>query len=177
MVGEGRHSYAEIAEKHGISKARISQVIQRYYEELPDDGSRDLQRAKLEKAQEVVSAIMNGPGKPVVSPGGKQVFETDPDGNILWGKPLYDQEIKIKAALAVVTISERLSRAYALDRPKAKERDESSEYAQAMAYVEQISKQNKELTAQAEIMASQLAEHENHDVVDAEIVEDPSEGT
>lgn len=173
MVSEGKHSYAEIGEKYGVSKARISQILQRYYEELPDDGSRDIQRAKLEKLQEEMFAIALGPGKPMVSPGGKQVFQTDEDGNILYGKPLYDQELKIKGALAAVTISERLAKSNAWDKRKPTEKDESSEYANAMEYVESLAKQNRELESQKEILAAKLADHEdNQDVVEAEIIED-----
>lgn len=175
MVAEGKNSYAQISEKFGVSKARISQIVQRYYEELPDDGSRDLQRAKLEKAQEMMFAIMTGPGKRVVSPGGSPVFERFPDGTIDYDHPLYDEEIRIKAALAGVTIAERLAKSFAWDRPKAKEKDESDDVKAMMDYVEQLARQNKELASQAEVLQEQLARHENTDVVEAEIIENPGE--
>lgn len=178
MVAEGKNSYAQISDKFGVSKARISQIIQRYYEELPDDGSRDLQRAKLEKAQEMMFAIMTGPGKRVVSPGGSPVFERFDDGTIDYSKPLYDEEIRIKAALAGVTIAERLAKSFAWDRPKQLQKDESSEYATAMAYVEEISQKNKDGQQQLELLAEQnrqlqerLTEREDKDIVEAEIVE------
>jgi len=166
MVRDGGHNYQEISEKFGISKARISQIVSRYYEEIPDDGSRDIQRAKLERAQEVVLGIMNGPGKRVVSPGGSPVFERFPDGTIDYNKPLYDEEIKIKAALAGATISERLARSYGLDRPRQKQKDESTEFDQAMEYVKELAKQNKDLQ-------ERLSLHEDTGVYEAEVIEVP----
>lgn len=176
MVAEGKHSYARISEQFGVSKARISQIVQRYYEELPDDGSRDLQRAKLEEAQRMMFAIMTGPGKRVVSPGGSPVFERFADGTIDYDRPLYDEEIRIKAALAGVTISERLAKSFAWDRPKQKEKDESGEFAEAMAYLETLSKENKEKDRRLELLQERLAEIEgDKDIVEAEIVSNEEE--
>jgi hypothetical protein len=173
MVAEGKYSYAQVSEKFGVSKARISQIVQRYYEELPDDGSRDVQRAKLEKAQEMMFAIMTGPGKRVVSPGGSPVFERFPDGTIDYDHPLYDEEIRIKAALAGVTIAERLAKSFAWDRPKQKEKDESSEYAEALAYMHDLADKNKEKDKQLELLQQRLEEIEgSQDIVEAEVVED-----
>ena len=170
-VSEGKRSYADISREFGVSKARVSQIVQRYYEDLPDDGTRDLQRAKMEHAQEIVLAIMNGPGKRVVSPGGSPVFERNDDGTINYEKPLYDEEIKIKAALAGVTISERLARSFGLDRPKQKQKDESDEFDSAMEYMNQLIKQNKELQERLELHEISASHPEQPELYEAEVIE------
>lgn len=176
MVAEGKYSYQQISDTFGLSKARVAQIVARFYEELPDDGARHAQRAKLEEAQRVMFEIMRGPGKRVVSPGGTAVFEKNPDGTLNFGKPLYDEEIRIKAALAATTIGERLSRSGAWDLAKQKQKDESPEFAEAMSYLETLSKQNKDKDEQLELLQERLRQIEaNEDVVEAEIIEDHPE--
>jgi len=175
-VAEGKRSYQEISEEFGVSKARVAQIVKRFYEELPDEDARHAQRAKLEEAQRVMFEIMRGKGKRVVSPGGSPVFERNDDGTINYDAPLYDEEIRIKAALAATTIGERLARSGAWDLAKQKQKDESPEFAEAMAYLETLSKENKDKQHQLELLQERLAQIEaGEDVVEAEVIEEENE--
>lgn len=168
-VAEGKYSYQQIAEEFGVSKARIAQIVKRFYEELPDEDARFAQRAKMERLQEEMFEIATGPGKRMVSPGGSPIFERNDDGTINYDKPLYDDGDRIKAALAAVTIGERLARSGAWDQAKQKQKDESEDVKAMMEYVQGLAAKNKELQ-------DQLALQEEAITYEVEVIESPPKG-
>jgi hypothetical protein len=125
---------AVVAAKNGISKARVYQIIQENTSDTKDDVTRDAQRMTLEDLQQEMVEIAKGPGRRVVDVKGNLMSDDD-------GKPLYDKELKIKAALAWASLSERLSKSYALDRPKQKETDISVEVEMAFQGIKQEQRQ------------------------------------
>jgi hypothetical protein len=170
MKREGK-GYAEIAEAFGITKARVSQIVAREYEDVSDDSYRESMRLDIEGKLAELNRLIASPGKPMVSPGGKIIChysgDYDDEGKpvIDYSKPVYDEFVKVDAIKAYLTALERLSRLHALDRPKAKERDESKEFSEAMEYVGRLADENKQLRLQLETAG------EPSDVVDAEVIE------
>lgn len=167
MVAEG-HKLEVIADTFGISKARVSQINQEYHEDVTDDAYRELQRNELEYVlHDILYPMLRGPGKRLVSPSGKPVYEMSEDGKSLdMSRPIYDEYAKVDVAKAIVPLQERIAKLYALDRPKAKEKDESPEFAEAMSYVRKLAGRVKELQ-------SRLSQYEeDDDVVEAEVVPD-----
>lgn len=169
MAAEG-HPHAAIAETFGISKSRVSQIISEHYEEITDDGSRDWARAILEGYLGHIQKLVNGPGKRFVSPSGRPVYEIREDGSFDFDRPLYDEYAKRELIDAGVKVVDRLSRLYALDKPKLKEKDESPEFEQAMEYVRQLASEKKELLAKLE----QYGEEPKTEFI-AEVIEDDSD--
>jgi hypothetical protein len=165
MKREGR-SYSEISETFGITKARISQIVAREYEDVTDDSYREAMRLDLEGKAAVLNQLIAGPGRQMVSPGGKIICNYVGDGTdaIDYSNPVYDPYVKVDAIRTYVMLQERIARMHAIDRPKAQQRDESAEFAQAMTYVEQLADENKELRKELE------ASREPSDVVEAEVV-------
>jgi len=165
MKREGR-SYAEISETFGITKARISQIISREYEDVSDDSYREAMRLDLEGKLAELNKLIASPGKVMVSPGGRIICHYVGDGTdaIDYSRPVYDEFVKVDAIRTYFQGAERLARLHALDRPKAKERDETKEFTAAMAYVEQLAEENKELRKEIE------AAREPTDVVEAEVI-------
>lgn len=160
------HPLADIGETFGITKSRVSQIITEHYEEINDDASRDWSRAILENYLQTIQKLVDGPGKRFVSPSGRPVYELNEDGTFDFGRPLYDEYEKKGLIDAGVKVIDRLSRLYALDKPKIKEKDESPEFEQAMQYVRQLASEKKELLAK-------LAEYgEETQTFVAEIIED-----
>lgn len=157
-----------IAEDIGISKARISQIVSRVYEDVSDDAYREGMRLDIEGKLSILNKLIEGPGKPMVTPGGKIVcaYKTDGSGDIDYDAPLFDEFIKVDAIKTYLTALERLARQHATDRPKARQADESREFADAMVYVEQLAQENKKLMKELETFRP--AEDE---IVEAEIVD------
>lgn len=168
MKREGK-PYSEIAEHFGISKARVSQIVSRVYEDVTDDSYREGMRLDIEGKLAVLNKLIEGPGKPIVTPGGKIVCEylDDDSGDVDYSKPLYDEFVKVDAIKTYLTALERLARQHATDRPKARQADESREFADAMVYVEQLAQENKKLMKELETFRPQ-----EEDIVEAEIVTD-----
>lgn len=161
MKREGR-PYSEIAEHFGISKARVSQIVSRVYEDVTDDSYREGMRLDIEGKLQVLNKLITGPGKPMVTPGGKIVcaYKDDGSGDLDYDKPLYDEFVKVDAIKTYLSALERLARQHATDRPKARDRDESQELAQAMKWVEQVAEDNKRLQKELERYQGDIVEGE-----------------
>jgi hypothetical protein len=155
MVSEG-YGLQVIANHFGISRPRVSQIVSEYHAGIADDDNREIIRTQLDSYLETtLHPIIFGPGQPLYATGsGKLVL--DPDGNII-----YDKRINIEAINVALRVQERKSRLMAYDRPKAKEKDETGEISEAMAYVESLTARKKELEAL-------VAQYEQHGIVDAE---------
>jgi Sigma-70, region 4 len=125
MKGEGK-SYQQIADTFGITKARVSQIISRAYEDVSDDSYREGMRLDLEGKLAELNRLIASPGKVMVSPGGRIICHYVGDGTdaIDYSRPVYDEFVKVDAIKAYFAGLERLARMHAIDRPKAKERDE-----------------------------------------------------
>lgn len=141
MVQAG-YALQVVAGQFGITRARVSQIVSKFHEEVTDDGTRDVLRSQLESyLTDTLHPIIRGPGQPMYSTGsGKLVL--DLDGNII-----YDERIKIDAVNSALRVHERIAKLSALDRPKAKEKDESREIAEAMEYLQSLAAEKQELQA------------------------------
>ena len=141
MIAEG-YSRQAVAEHFGVSRARVSQIVSSYHEPISDDASRDTLRTYLESyLTDTLHPIIRGSGQPLYSTGsGKLVL--DPDGNMI-----FDERVKIDAINSALRVHERLAKMQAWDRPKAREKDESKEIAEALAYLSELAQEKQELQA------------------------------
>jgi hypothetical protein len=141
MVQQG-YSLQVVADQHGLSRARISQIVSEYHAPITDDSARDVLRTKMESwIDDELIPIIKGPGLPLFSSGsGKLIL--DPEGNMI-----YDKRIKLQAVDSAIRVVERLTKMNAWDRPKAREKDESKEIAEAMAYLNELAAEKQELQA------------------------------
>lgn len=168
MASEG-YTLQQIADNFGVSKQRISQIVQENYEDITDDATRDVSRTQLEYyLNEILHPMLRGPGKRLVSPSGRPVYELDPEdpSGKTWDldKPVYDEYAKVDVINAALKVHERLAKFYHLDRAKGREKDESAEFTEAMQWVESLVAENKRL--------ARLARVEDEITVEAEVIED-----
>jgi hypothetical protein len=139
----------DIAEATGLSKGRVSAISARMRQELTEEATRDVQRSQLEYVlHDVLYPLLRGPGKRVISPSGRPVFELDEHGDPDYSRPVFDEYAKTDVVLAFIRTQERYSKLLALDMKKAAE-DQTAEIAEAMAYVQQLQAENKALRRQS----------------------------
>jgi hypothetical protein len=152
MVSEG-YGLQVIADHFGITRARVSQINSEYQSVISDDGTRDVLIAQLDSyLSDTLNPIIRGPGQPLYASGsGKLVL--DPEGGII-----YDEHIKIDAVNSALRVIERRAKLSALDRAKAKEKDESKEIGEALAYLETLASEKQALEARLAQYEQQLPE-------------------
>jgi Homeodomain-like domain len=169
MIAEG-YSGQVIADNFGITRQRVSQIVQEHQEAVTDDAYRDVMRTQAEGVLDELFRIFRGPGKRMVSPGGKIICENNPDGTPDFSRPVYDEYAKVDVANAIIKLQERLGRSYGLDRVRQRERDQSEEMGEFMTWVAELDAQNKALKAQL----ANSAETSPPEILQAEIVEEAS---
>lgn len=154
MVAEG-YGLQAVADQFSITRARVSQIVSEYQSVLSDDGTRDVMIAQIDSyLEDTLHPIIRGPGTPLYSQGsGKLVLGLD-------GELIYDERIKIDAVNSALRAQERKAKLKALDRAKQKEKDESKEINEAMAYLQQLAQEKQELEARVAQYEQQLPELE-----------------
>lgn len=145
-----------VAAKYGISRSRVSQIVQENTSDTADDVTRDAQRMTLEDLQQELIEIAKGPGRRVMDVKGNLMFDED-------DQPMYDAELKIKAALAWASLSERLAKSYALDRPKQKEVDIAADVELAFLSYQKDAEEKRRLEVENEELRRRLGEPTVHE--------------
>lgn len=178
----------ELAAKYGITEARISQIVLAKHEEITDDANRAILFAELDFVKSKILEIFSRPRPPKVTPSGLIVFEPliDENGEPVraangkgflsdYSKPVYDDAPYIEAAKMVPNLSKEQASLYGLHRPKAKEKDESAELQNLLAWAQGNVDKVKEQQALIESLQQQLgAEPE---IFEAEVITPrPGEG-
>jgi hypothetical protein len=179
------YGHKVVAERHGITRARVSQIVSKYQSELPDDGKRDLDVTELEGIKEQLVATFYGPDQPLFSTGsGKVILDpaTCTCGTGVNGgrdyphdencdvRPFADFRVKIETVKAILLVHERIAKSTARDRPKASDKDESGLVEQALAHVRAMAAENRELLEKRKELEIRLEQLQNT-LPEAEIVE------
>lgn len=139
MSNEGR-TLAEIGAHFGLSRARISQIINEYDSEIGDDDYRAVMRVKLESfLNDTLEPLRHGPGKPLVANGNGQWIKDE------FGNPVYDEFVKIDVINTEIRVIERLTKLYAIDKVRIKETADQSEMDRVVAFFEETLREKKEL--------------------------------
>jgi uncharacterized protein (DUF433 family) len=172
MISEG-HSYQVIGDTFNITRQRVFQIAREYQEDIPDDDYRDAQRTELEGVKEELLRIFRLPGREKTTPGGSVVYRLGENGKPDHSQPFFDPYDKVDIALAIVKLSERISKLYGIDRMRQKEKDSSTEITEALSFLEQQSRQSKILAAQNAALRKQI---EDKDIIEAEVVEEETAG-
>ena len=172
MRDEGRTMQA-IADTVGLSKARISQILEEMDEETTAGGYRAFLAANGELGLAEVMKILRKPSPQKISAAGVPVYELDPDDPSArtkdLSKPIYDDSIKLEAVGKLPPLLDRLSKLRGADAVKAAPKDESSEFETAWAWAQQ----QRTLALD---LASRLAKYEmveiseDDEYVEAEII-------
>lgn len=166
MISAGS-SLADVAGKFGISRQRCSQIAQEYQEVISDDARRDILLTQMEGDLDILTGIIKNPGY-VVTPGGMIVCEYYDDGRVDHrgkpvpdpSRPLIDKGLQVKGIEVATRLRERISKMYGIDRVRQRERDQSQEMDEFVAYVEKMSSENAELKAQVEKLSQSIPEAE-----------------
>ena len=157
--------YQAIADKWGLSKQRIAQINQESQETVTDDAYRELQRTRLEYIQDELFRDFAEPAILVNARG--PVYELiqvkTADGPKMiqdFTRPVYDRRLKIEIAGAITKIDERLAKLFGLERGKQRERDQSGEQAEFLAYIDGMAQENADLRKQVEVLSGRITEAE-----------------
>lgn len=175
MVNEG-YRLDEIASTFGITRARVSQINSEYHDDVTDEAERDLALAQLDYLiHDVLYPLLRGPGKRLVSPSGRPVYEvkegqTDNRGNPVFdfSRPIYDEYARVEVVNVFLKAQERRAKFSALDRAQPREKDESQEFTEMMNWVRTLAVQNKELRAK-------LSQYETEEFHEADVVSEEGE--
>ena len=154
MISQG-YSRQYVANFFGITTARVSQINSEHYTDLTDDGARDELRTHLESyLADVLHPMLRGPGRPLFANGSGKLV-TDADGNVI-----YDEYAKVDVVNSALRVHERLTKLNALDRPKAREKDESGEIAEVREYFNTLSGRVQSLEGEKRELLAKLASYE-----------------
>ena len=95
--------------------------------------------------------LAKGPGRRLVSPSGKPVYELDPGntdhrGNpgVDFTKPIFDEYARLDAIKQINEISRNYAKVFGLEI-KPKERDDSEALGEIARYMEHLEQKNREL--------------------------------
>jgi hypothetical protein len=161
----------EIAEEHGISLARVSQINSEQYDSLSDDETRDVLRAQHEYIiRKNLETIASPPQK--VSPSGRLIYKPllDEDGNPVIaesghgrGNPLNDISQPVEDRDAIATASkaaqasmESIAKLLGINIIKPKIVDESKIYLETMQWATEQATRAKEQELVIEELKAQL---------------------
>lgn len=121
-------SMQEIAERFGVSRQRIAQIISQFQQNLPDDDMRTLHRARLESYINAANIHIHGRPPYKTSPTGTVVYDNE-------GYPVVD----ITALGSLIDVARKLTESArkldALDLPKRKTVDEDEAMRRVREYL------------------------------------------
>lgn len=150
MSAQG-YSQRKIASTLGISGARVNQILRESREAIDPDAARAKLGEILDEILEDAMKLAKGPGKRLVSPSGRPVYELDPDLTDHRGnpsadltKPLYDEYARLDAIKQINEISRNYARVFGLEI-KPKEKDDSEALGEIARYMEHLEQKNREL--------------------------------
>jgi hypothetical protein len=171
--------YQQIADAKGISKQRVSQINQEYQEVVTDDAYRELQRTRLEYIQDELFKEFTEPVILVNARG--PVYElikvNTPDGPKMvqdFDKPVYDRRLKLEIIDRIIKTDERIAKLFGLERGKQRDRDQSAEQQEFLAYVQQLMDEGDQLRKRNEELARQVAMLNQPQVIEAEVIHEES---
>ena len=167
----GSRSRREVAEKFGISEARVSQIILKSREETSAEESRAMQDVRIEYLLEKQFEILRAPLQVKASAGGKLIYlpdTNDPSGRTPdYSKPVYDYAPVNEASKVIISALDRQAKSGALDLPKGKMKDESDQVTEWTSYVKLLQGRVKAL--QDKVLEISPG---NYDIYEAEVIPD-----
>lgn len=169
--------YAQIAEREGISKARVGQIIlARSKVDLSSDEKRASYEIILDNILVEMMVLVQGPGSRIMTPKGPAYEQyEDFDGKIVndYDKPLFDPYAKRDPAETAIKAIDRLSKMYALDPWRATDNSDNTELDALLVWAQQTATESKVNLVRIAELEARLAKYEQHAIepVEAEIVE------
>jgi hypothetical protein len=168
-----------IADPVGLSKARVSQILEELDEEISLGGYRAFLASQGELALREVTKILLKESPIKVSAGGSVMYYpdlNDPSGRSKdFDRPIYDDTIKLDAAKAMSPLLDRLSKLRGADARPPKDIVDEDVVNEEIAYVQKLISDRKRL-------ADKLLEHgvvldlsSYEGYYEAEIVESPGD--
>lgn len=149
MRDEGRTMQA-IADSVGLSKARISQILEELDEEVSIGGYRAFLASQVELGLMEMVKILRKDAPVKVSAGGKVMYYPDPDDpsgrTPDFDSPIYDDAVKIDAAKALSPLVDRLSKLRGADAQRQRDEVDESEVSAEVAYIQKLISDRKMLT-------------------------------
>lgn len=155
MRDEGR-TMQVIADTVGLSKARVSQILEELDDEVSLGGYRAFLASQGELALREITKILLKDSPIKVSAGGKVMYYPDPDDpsgrTSDFDNPIYDDTIKLDAAKAMSPLLDRLSKLRGADARPQRDMIDEDAVNEEIAYVQKLISDRQRL-------ADKLLEH------------------
>lgn len=154
----------DIAEKYGISQARVSQIVtQNLDPKYPDEDLRAWLLEGYFGDLQVLQEIKEGPGRAITSGKGDHVIDATT------GQPAYDPAPRIDAIRTAAQARKNIATLMGTEKPVARQVDETQELNQALEWFREASAQLRAKDDRIAQLEARLRLLEN--AVPAEIVE------
>lgn len=158
-------SRRDIALKHHISEARVSQILRSGAGDTANitEDDRNLMVQQIRGVIYQMAPVMKGPGRAITSGKGDHVIDE------VTGEPAYDPSPKTDAARVILQCLDREARLLALDLPPAKVKEDVVDVTQFLAAYSAGVKAEQDAQATISKLKAQLAAVEG--AVEAEVID------
>lgn len=156
----------DIAQKYGITEARVSQIITANLDpKYPDEDLRAWLLEGYFGDMSTLQEIKDGPGRAITSGKGDHVR----DGNT--GDFAYDPSPRIDAIRTFAQVRKNVAMLMGSEKQVSKAPEETPGLTEALEWLERTAKENEILKEQNRVLASRLAALERQDLHEAEVIE------